>query len=1539
MSVPARNIPPSQESHPRSLNWLGTTALAIGGSNQSLFLIGILIAGQDRLVGHGTAGVALLAVGLLLSLFAAPGWLELVLMWPNRVGGIAATCAEAFRPYSPVLANLTGVCYWWGWIPTCGLTALLAAQAIHQLGYARMPVPVLAALIVTTFTAINLLGIRATAWLATPIALIAAVLAFLSAIIPVAEGHVNWHQSLYFHLTLPFPGVFGRITGLMAGLYLVGFAAPAFEAATCHVGETKNPNRNVPRAMVASAAVAVLYFAILPMVWLGSIGPAALTATNLASKLGPTFAPLLGSGVRAAAAFMICNMFLGTAQPLAGASRTIAQLADDGLLPRCFAIRSRQFDVPWVATLTTAAVAIMFLLGNDPLWLIAAANLTYLIGIGLPSVAVWLLRRNSPKMVRPYRAPTPMIYLGLGSAIVWLISSLLGFQQYGLQTVLFGIVLAYSGSALYAARRISDAVTYEHKHIKFGSLHTKLTGAMLLVLALDGAGYYLAVSNVSPSLFALRAVLEDIFVAVALLTISVGLVLPGIVAHTTSELAAAAYDLANGTLAEFSSAMEELGKGNLNTPYAHVDAQPVQVRSNDEIGALAKTFNVVVSEVARAQKGLIGARAGLQRTRDALLESNANLEARVASRTEALHEAYADLRASEERFRSLVQNASDVITVLDQYGVITYMSPSEERILGYTPERLKNEIFTSLVHSDDLAPLRRIAAVLRKRPDRSPIVEVRLRHKDGSWRTIEAICRNYLSDPAISGIVVNCRDITERHAVDEDRRKLMEATSARADRETIVNQIGLNSRASTDPDLIELSAVSALGKALRADRCYFAYYDSGQDAVVIARDWHRSGIPSIAGELVLSSFGATTEQINAGGRTLVLSDVRSSGMPEHTCAQLEAMGLRSGIRVPIVRNGQVLTVLTVAMAAEPRTWTADEVLLVETIASQTRSAIEAALVHQREHDIADTLQRALLPPIPREVPGLDVESWYKAALDESAIGGDFYDVFAVQENVYALVVGDVSGKGLAAAAQVSTVRQMLRCVLYLGLSAAEAATQLNQLLIEHSLLSGFVTLSLALVNTKTNRMTYVSCGHEPGLLRRRATSSIEQLLPTGMPLGIRSAERYTDQFVGLIEGDTLLMYTDGLSEAISDSRELLGVHGLSQILAKSGSSPTARDVVDHVVNAIDAYAGVKLRDDGCILSFVVSPCATDNADDPRPKVDRSVGFPNDLLVDAQPSETTESAYRDHKYSRLVESSPDMVATVADGYFTSVNSAGVHLLNANTAAEIIGKSILDFVPDQAKTLFLGRLRRLTQGHPIEQTEQQWLSVTGEPMYIELTATPIGHGLQESQFIIRDITSRKYIEEENARLVCEVQLAASKQHSFLRDVLASVSEGHLRLAENEDELPMPLAQYGDHIPLTHDDIREIRYLTQRGAEQLGLDVERTQDLIIAVGEASMNAVAHGGGGVGRVHVSDEGKIQVWITDSGKGIAQEHLPQALLERGFTTANSLGYGFWMILQSIDQVWLLTSAEGTTVVLEQNRTKPEGQWPAALADRGGRSV
>src|SRR5262249_59388072 len=117
---------------------------------------------------------------------------------------------------------------------------------------------------------------------------------------------------------------------------------------------------------------------------------------------------------------IVLNMFHGTMQPLAGAARTLSQLSEDGLLPRFLAWRSTT-DCPWAATLLTATMAIVFLLMGDPVWLIAAANFTYLISVCMPNVAAWLLRRNLPHAPRPYPPPPGALPLAVAAAGLWLV--------------------------------------------------------------------------------------------------------------------------------------------------------------------------------------------------------------------------------------------------------------------------------------------------------------------------------------------------------------------------------------------------------------------------------------------------------------------------------------------------------------------------------------------------------------------------------------------------------------------------------------------------------------------------------------------------------------------------------------------------------------------------------------------------------------------------------------------------------------------------------------------------------------------------------------------------------------------------------------------------------------------------------------------------------------------------------------------------------------------------------------------------------------
>jgi diguanylate cyclase (GGDEF)-like protein len=590
----------------------------MGGSNQMIFLITALFVGQGDILGQGSAAVPLLILGVLLGWAAAPAWTELVLMWPNRVGGISAACAEAFRPYNPVLSALTGTCYWWGWIPTCGLTALLSASAIQQWFLPSLPVEAVAIAIVCLFSFVNLCGIKWVARLAMPIATASALLAFISALAPMLSGEVNWQQAFDYHLITPFEGWFGNLTAVMAGLYLIGFAAPAFEAAACHVGETKDPNKNVPRAMLASAFMAGIYFIALPVVWLGVLGPETL-GYDLAAILGPTFSPWLGSFGKAAGVwFVMLNMFHGTLQPLAGAARTMSQLADDGLLPRFLSLRYKPTDCPWAATALTAGCAIAFLLMGDPIWMIAAANFTYLIGICMPNIAAWLLRRDMPEAERPYRAPRGTIALGVGAAMVWLISAILGFQQFGLPTVVFGLALAYSGAGLYAWRVIEDRRRAGLPALA-RTLHTKLTGAMVLVLVLDGIAYLLAVNSIGEGHHQLVAVLEDIFVLVALLTISVGLVLPGMITYSALEVTKAAQRLTEGTLRQFSLAMGALGRGDLEAAHAAVNFEAVKVNTRDELGDMAESFNILQEEVREAAVGLDEARENLRAARQELI--------------------------------------------------------------------------------------------------------------------------------------------------------------------------------------------------------------------------------------------------------------------------------------------------------------------------------------------------------------------------------------------------------------------------------------------------------------------------------------------------------------------------------------------------------------------------------------------------------------------------------------------------------------------------------------------------------------------------------------------------------------------------------------------------------------------------------------------------------------------------------------------------------------------------------------------------------
>jgi PAS domain S-box-containing protein len=228
------------------------------------------------------------------------------------------------------------------------------------------------------------------------------------------------------------------------------------------------------------------------------------------------------------------------------------------------------------------------------------------------------------------------------------------------------------------------------------------------------------------------------------------------------------------------------------------------------------------------------------------------------------------------------------------------------------------------------------------------------------------------------------------------------------------------------------------------------------------------------------------------------------------------------------------------------------------------------------------------------------------------------------------------------------------------------------------------------------------------------------------------------------------------------------------------------------------------------------------------------------------------------------------------------------------------------------------------------EEGWrVRKDGSRFYASVVITALrdeGGELHGFAKVTRDITERRQREQEHA-----AAQVLEQQRRFLKDVLVSVTQGKLVLCDQPGELPVPLGPdpIGDPIPLSRTALKKVRTRVREVAESCGLPQPRAQDLITAASECAMNSVQHAGGGTAWVFGdSEEGVVQVWIEDAGKGIDLSNLPRATLEVGFSTGGvGIGHGFSLMIACCQRIYLLTGASGTTVVLEQTREVPEPTW------------
>jgi sigma-B regulation protein RsbU (phosphoserine phosphatase) len=224
---------------------------------------------------------------------------------------------------------------------------------------------------------------------------------------------------------------------------------------------------------------------------------------------------------------------------------------------------------------------------------------------------------------------------------------------------------------------------------------------------------------------------------------------------------------------------------------------------------------------------------------------------------------------------------------------------------------------------------------------------------------------------------------------------------------------------------------------------------------------------------------------------------------------------------------------------------------------------------EHELEIARNIQQSLLPTGAPKVKGLDIAA---TALPAKQVGGDFYDFIPLRENRLGLVVADVSGKGVPAALFMTLSRALIRVNALQELSIATVVEKTNQLLIHEFASSGyFVTLFYGIVDSDQNILQYVRAGHNSPLLYRPENGEILFLKGEGMALGVSDAIELEAKQINLVKGDTLLLFTDGATEAINPLNEEFGADRLCELI-RINHHLEADKIIDEIINEINKFA-------------------------------------------------------------------------------------------------------------------------------------------------------------------------------------------------------------------------------------------------------------------------------------------------------------------------------------------------------------------------------
>src|SRR5262245_17667835 len=240
-----------------------------------------------------------------------------------------------------------------------------------------------------------------------------------------------------------------------------------------------------------------------------------------------------------------------------------------------------------------------------------------------------------------------------------------------------------------------------------------------------------------------------------------------------------------------------------------------------------------------------------------------------------------------------------------------------------------------------------------------------------------------------------------------------------------------------------------------------------------------------------------------------------------------------------------------------------------------------------ELELSQKVQQALLPQAVPDIPGLDVAAFSQPA---QIVGGDYFDFCRFRDEAHGLLIADVMGKGMSASMLMASLQSSLRILVPDSRSPAEVLRRINHLFCHNIHLTKFVTLFLAHFDPETFTLTYASAGHNPPLLLRQGTNGREPLswlMPTGPAIGLVEEFQIQEETITLLPGDILLLYTDGVTEAMNLREEEFGTERLATFIQHEAHLPAKEMIRSLRAWLRDFTQEQPLADDTTIVVFKV----------------------------------------------------------------------------------------------------------------------------------------------------------------------------------------------------------------------------------------------------------------------------------------------------------------------------------------------------------------